>query len=110
MEAVGYARSVEKDDTYVPMVEALGVRFTPFVLYTYGGFHRSALSTVEQLGAAYGPAMALVSPSAWKEGLKDRIAVCVRRHTANIVIEDAGRPGPLVCCRAAASSRSPARC
>jgi hypothetical protein len=88
VEAVGNARSAEKDDHYVPMAEALGVRFTPFVLYTYGGFHKSALSTVEQLGAAYDPAVALVSLTAWKEDLKDRIAVCVQRHTANIVIED----------------------
>ena len=85
---MGDARSAEKDDTYVPMAEALGVRFTPFVLYTYGGFHKSALSTIEQLAAAYDPAVALVPITAWKEDLKDRIAVCVQRHTANIVIED----------------------
>ena len=30
--------------------EALDVRFVPFVLYTYGGFHRSALTTIEQMG------------------------------------------------------------
>ena len=55
MEAVGDARSAEKDNSYVPMADALGVRFTPFVLYTYGGFHKSALSTVEQLAAASDP-------------------------------------------------------
>jgi hypothetical protein len=88
VEAVGDARSAEKDDAYVPMADALGVRFTPFVLYTYGGFHKSALSTVEQLAAAHDPAVALVPLAAWKQGVKDRIAVCVQRHTANIVIED----------------------
>jgi hypothetical protein len=91
VEAVGDARSAEKDDSYVPMAEALGVRFAPFVLYTYGGFHKSALSVIEQLGAAHDPAVALVSLSAWKQELKDRIAVCVQRHTANIMIEDARR-------------------
>ena len=88
VEAVGAARSAEKDDHYVPLAQELGVRFTPFVLYTYGGFHKSALSTIAQLGAAYDPAVSLVSLSAWKQELKDRIAVCVQRHTANIVIED----------------------
>jgi hypothetical protein len=91
VEAVGDARCAEKDDHYVPMADALGVRFAPFVLYTYGGFHKSALSVIEQLGAAYDPAVALVSLSAWKQELKDRIAVCVQRHTANVVIEDARR-------------------
>ena len=88
VEAVGDARSAEKDDSYGPMATALGVRFTPFVLYTYGGFHKSALSTIEQMAAAYDPAVALVSLTAWKEELKDRIAVCVQRCTANIVIHD----------------------
>ncbi len=89
VEAVGDARSAEKDATYTPMAEALGVRFSPFVLYTYGGFHKSALSFIDQMAAAYDPAVALVSLSEWKEGLKDRIAVSVQRCTANIVIEDA---------------------
>jgi hypothetical protein len=91
VEAVGDARCAEKDSSYVPMAEALGVRFAPFVLYTYGGFHKSALSVIEQLGAAYDPAVALVSLSAWKQELKDRIAACVQRHTADIMIEDARR-------------------
>jgi hypothetical protein len=89
VEAVGDARSAEKDATYTPMAEALGVRFSPFVLYTYGGFHKSALFFVDQMAGAYDPAVALVSLSEWKDGLKDRIAVCVQRCTANIVIEDA---------------------
>ena len=90
VEAVGAARSAEKDAHYGPMAQALGVRFTPFVLYTYGSFHKSALSTIEQLGAGYDPAVALVSLTAWKlqQDLKDRIAVSVQRHTANIVIDD----------------------
>jgi hypothetical protein len=89
VEAVGDARSAEKDDTYAPMAEALGVRFSPFVLYTYGGFHSSALSFIKQMAAAYDPAVALVSLSEWKDDLKNRIAVCVQRHTANIMVEDA---------------------
>lgn len=94
VEAVGDARCVEKDGKYAPMVEALradglSVEFSPFVLYTYGGFHKSALSFIDKLGAAHDPAVALVSLSAWKEELKDRIAIYVQRNTANILIDDA---------------------
>ena len=35
--------------------------------------------------------MALVPLVDWKDDLKDRIAVCVQRHTADIVIDDARR-------------------
>jgi len=109
VEAVGDARSIEKHGTYGPIAEALGVQFSPFILYTYGGFHKSALSFVNNMGAAYDPAVALVSLSAWKEELKDRIAVCVQRHTANIVIEDARRArvaGIAKCRRRARRSRA----
>lgn len=99
VEAVGDARNAEKEGSYGPMAEALGVRFAPFVLYSYGGFHKSALSTIAQVASAYDPAVALLSLSAWKEQLKNRIAVCVQRCTANIVIEDAKRA------RAAGSAR-----
>jgi hypothetical protein len=91
VEAVGDARAVEKDGTYAPMAEALGVQFSPCVLYTYGGFHKSALSCIDRLGAAHDPAVALVSLAAWKDELKNRIAVSVQRHTADIVIDDARR-------------------
>src|ERR1700735_5627600 len=73
------------------MAAALEAVFAPFVLHTYGGFHKSALSFIDALGAAYDPAVALVSLSSWKDALKDRIAVCAQRHTADIVIDDARR-------------------
>ena len=47
-----------------------------------------SLSPSSSMAAAYDPAVALVPLTVWKEDLKDRIAVCVQRHTANIVIED----------------------
>jgi len=94
VEAVGDARSVEKDGTYAPLVKALNadglsVEFSPFVLYTYGGFHKSALSFIDKLGRAHDPAVALLPLSTWKEELKDRIAISIQRHTANILIDDA---------------------
>jgi len=88
---VGDARSAEKDGKYTALAEALDAEFIPFVLYTYGGMHKSALSVINRVAAASDPAVALVSPSEWKNELKDRIAICVQRLTANIVIDDAKR-------------------
>ena len=89
VEVVGDARDSEKTEKYKDLTEALDAEFTSFVLYTFGGWHASALSVVNQLGAAADPAVALVSLSAWKEDIKNRIAVCVQRGTADIVLEDA---------------------
>jgi hypothetical protein len=91
VEAVGDARSAEKDGKYADLAAGLDAKFTPFVLYTYGGMHKSALSVIDALGAASDPGVTLVSLTAWKKELKDRVAVCVQRHTANMVIRDAQR-------------------
>ena len=89
--AVGDERAKQKDAKYAAMAEVVDAKFSSFVLYTYGGFHSSALSFIDQLAAGCDPAVALVSLSDWKDDLKDRIAVCVQRHTANIVIDDTRR-------------------
>src|SRR6185437_14759154 len=90
--AVGDARATEKTDYYAELTAALEAEFLPFVLYSYGGFHKSALSVIDKLGAAASdPAVALVSLTAWKKELKDRIAIQVQRVTANIIIGDARR-------------------
>ena len=92
--AEGDERARQKDDKYAAMAEVVDAKFSSFVLYTYGGFHTSALSFIDQLAAGRDPAVALVSLSDWKDDLKDRIAVCVQRHTANIVIDDTRRARP----------------
>ena len=61
------------------------------MLYTYGGFHESALSFINAVAEGSDPAVAMVSLSTWKDDLKDRIAMCTQRHTADIVIDDARR-------------------
>jgi hypothetical protein len=91
VDAVGDARSAEKDRKYAALAATLDAEFIPFVLYTYGGMHTSALSVINRVAAASDPAVALVSPSEWKNELKDRIAICVQRLTADIVIDDAKR-------------------
>ena len=89
--AVGDERAKQKDDKYAAMAKVVDAEFSAFVLYTYGGFHRSALSFIDKLAAGCDPAVALVPLADWKDDLKDRIAVCVQRHTADIVIDDARR-------------------
>jgi hypothetical protein len=89
--AVGDVRAAEKTDYYAELTEAVEAEFSPFVLYTYGGFHKSALSVIDKLGAASDPAVALMSLTSWKKELKDRIAIQVQRVTANIIINDARR-------------------
>ena len=89
--AVGDERAKQKDDKYAAMAKVVDAEFSAFVLYTYGGFHSSALSFIDKLAAGCDPAVALVPLADWKDDLKDRIAVCVQRHTADIVIDDARR-------------------
>ena len=89
--AVGDERAEQKDDKYAAMAKVVDAEFSAFVLYTYGGFHSSALSFIDKLAAGCDRAVALVPLADWKDDLKDRIAVCVQRHTADIVIDDARR-------------------
>jgi hypothetical protein len=90
-KAVGDARSAEKDDRYADMAAAVDMRFSAVVLYTYGGFHASALSFINQMARAIDPATCLVSPGQWKQSLKEHIAIAVQRGTADIMVRDSQR-------------------
>jgi hypothetical protein len=81
VEPVGDSRQAEKDELYAPMAAARGMQFSAIVLYTYGGFHRTALSFIRQLGRALDPATCLVSHTKWKKDLMEHIAVAVQRGT-----------------------------
>ena len=70
-QAVGDSRQAEKDELYTPMAQALDMEFCAIVLYTYGGFHQSALSFIRQLGLALDPATCLVSHTKWKNVTPD---------------------------------------
>jgi hypothetical protein len=87
VEPVGDSRQAEKDDLYAPMAAALGMQFSAIVLYTYGGFHHTALSFIRQLGRALDPATCLVSHTKWKKDLMEHIAVAVQRGNADIMIQ-----------------------
>jgi hypothetical protein len=91
VETVGDSRQAEKDGLYTPMAEALDMQFSAIVLYTYGGFHRTALSFIRQLGRALDPATCLVSHTKWKQDLMENIAVAVQRGNADIMIHHTAR-------------------
>ena len=91
VESVGDARERDKDDRYSEMAAALDMEFCSIVLYTYGGFHKSAMRLVSDLVAAFDPAMCLISRDEYRTALLQQIAVAVQRGTAGIMIRDAMR-------------------
>jgi hypothetical protein len=90
-EAVGDRRESEKKKKYDAMAGAVDMEFLPIVLYTYGGFHRSALRFITKLADALDPAACLWSRSEFREMLKQQIAIAVQRGTADIMIQDSIR-------------------
>ena len=90
-EGVGDSREAQKDGWYTPMAQALEMEFCAIVLYTYGGFHASALSFIRQLGLALDPATCLISHTKWRTALMEHIAVAVQRGNADIMIQHSAR-------------------
>src|SRR5271154_2345297 len=84
-------REASKDKTYQPIAEAQDMEFIAFVLYTYGGFHTSALKFIKELTLAVDPAISLISPADFKDQLKKQIAITVQRGNANIMIQASQR-------------------
>jgi hypothetical protein len=91
VEAVGDSRQAEKDDLYADMAERIDMKFGAFILYTYGGWHKSALSFIKQMGSALDPATCLTSYNRWKQDLMEHIAIAVQRGNANIMIQHSQR-------------------
>jgi Reverse transcriptase (RNA-dependent DNA polymerase) len=77
VEAVGDSRQAEKDNLYADMAEQIDMKFVAFVLYTYGGFHDSALSFIKQMGSAVDPATCLTSHNRWRQDLMEHVAIVV---------------------------------
>ena len=99
VESVGDARDKEKNNKYSEMAAALDVEFCSVVLYTHGGFHKSALRLVSDLVAAFDPATCLISRDEYRTALLQQIAIAVQRGTADIMIRDAMRIRGSVCGR-----------
>jgi hypothetical protein len=85
--AAGDKKAAKKTSHYTSLVDQhrSDVAFEPIVLYTYGGFHASALRFINKLAKAVDPATSLISPSAWKRSLMQHIAIVVQRGTALIM-------------------------
>jgi hypothetical protein len=91
VEAVGDAREAEKNDLYADMAKECEMEFGAIVLYTYGGFHASALTFIQRMAKAVDPATCLTSPSRWRRELMEHIAIAVQRGNAEIMITAAQR-------------------
>jgi hypothetical protein len=94
-EAVGDRSAAGKEQKYDEMAAAIDMVSYPIVLYTYGGFHKSALSFIAQLVDSFDPLISLLSRSEFKQSLMKHIAIAVQRGTADIMIQDmqGGRRG-----------------
>ena len=53
---MGDAREAEKDSLYADMAKECAIEFGAIVLYTYGGFHASALTFIQRMAKAVDPA------------------------------------------------------
>ena len=94
VEAVGDAREAQKNALYADMARECAMEFGAIVLYTYGGFHASALSFIQHMAKAVDPATCLTSPSRWRRDLMEQMAIArfaVQRGTADIMITAAQR-------------------
>jgi hypothetical protein len=91
VEAVGDRREIEKDNKYAEMAAVIDMKFHPIVLYTHGGFHKSALRFIHKLVGALDPATSLLSRAEFKEALMQHIAIAVQRGTADVMIRDSVR-------------------
>jgi len=91
VDPVGDRRETDKNEAYVDMADSNDMEFIPFVLYTYGGFHSSALAVVRKMVAALEPARCLLSASQWKHQLMASIAIAVQRGNADIMIQASQR-------------------
>jgi hypothetical protein len=91
VEAVGDEREIEKNSNYSVMAQAIDMEFIPFVLYTYGGFHSSALKVLRKMAESLDPACCLLSRAEWKRMLMQHIAIAVQRGNADIMIQASQR-------------------
>jgi hypothetical protein len=91
IEAVGDLSEARKIDKYARIAANIDREFLPIVLYTYGGFHRSALSFISKLTDSLDTTTCLVSRADFKQQVKKHIAIAVQRGNADIMIQDMQR-------------------
>ena len=88
---MGDAREAQKNALYADMAKECAMEFGAIVLYTYGGFHASALTFIQRMAKAVDPATCLTSPSRWRRELMEQMAITVQRGNADIMITAAQR-------------------
>lgn len=88
VEAVGDLSDARKMGKYAQIAANIDMEFLPIVLYTYGGFHKSALRFIDRLTESLDTATCLMSRADFKQELKKHIAIAVQRGTADIMIQD----------------------
>jgi hypothetical protein len=99
--AVGDLSEARKNDKYDTLASLAEMEFLPVVLYTYGGFHRSATKFIKRLVDSLDPATSLVSRSEFKQALKESLAIALQRGNADVMIQatrrlrDSQLDGPL---------------
>src|SRR5271170_7399819 len=79
VDAVGDKADARKAAKYAEMAAAIDMEFQAIVLYTYGGFHKSAISFIGKLTESLDPATCLISRAGFRQQLKQHIAIAVQR-------------------------------
>jgi hypothetical protein len=94
VDSVGDERERVKLTKYREMARRHEARLHAFVLYSYGGLHRSALEVIRALADALDPATALMSRAEWKSMLLAQIAVTTQRGNAEVMTAAASARHP----------------
>jgi hypothetical protein len=89
--AVGDKADAFKQSKYADKAAEIDMDFGSIVLYTYGGFHRSALSFINKLADSVDTATCLLSRVDFKKSLLQHIAIAMQRGNADIMIQDSQR-------------------
>ena len=78
-DCVGDASAARKNKKYAEDARLHNKTFSPFVLYTYGGFHATALTVIQSMIKSLEPTRCLLSTAAWRQKLMQSIAIAVQR-------------------------------
>jgi hypothetical protein len=85
--AVGDKADKSKINKYADMTADLDYEFHSVVLYTYGGFHSSALKLINRLADSVDETTCLMSRARFKQSLMEKVAIAVQRGTADIMTQ-----------------------
>jgi hypothetical protein len=91
VEAVGDQRDAVKHAKYDAIAARHDMKFAGFVMYTLGGWHKSAIGVMNAMRQAVEPVFCPLSPLDWAHQLKDHIAIAVQRGNADIMVTAAQR-------------------